>query len=335
MRWKPTRATVLIFALATSPQFSSPAEAQSGNPAPPHNGPQGLSPGSREQIVSSQTLQIGGATLQVDFAVGAFDLTPAQILPWIQRAAQAVTVYYGHFPVPRARILIVPAASQRGVLQGTTWGGMRGWPGFTRIRLGQHTTVQDLTEDWTMTHELVHMAFPSLPDDQHWMEEGLATYIEPIARVQAGELSANQVWRDMIDGMPKGEPAPGDQGMDRTHTWGRTYWGGALFCLVADINIRRQTNNRKGLQDALRAIVKAGGTIDHGWPLMNALEIGDQATGTRVLTNQYKQWSQSPSPVDLPKLWMDLGVSAGQTGAEFNSNAPLAQIRDAIATRQP
>ena len=28
------------------------------------------------------------------------------------------------------------------------------------------------------------MAFPSLPDDQHWMEEGLATYVEPIARVE-------------------------------------------------------------------------------------------------------------------------------------------------------
>ena len=73
------------------------------------------------------------------------------------------------------------------------------------------------------------------------MEEGLATYIEPIARVQAGELPAKQIWRDMLDGMPKGEPQPGDKGLDRTHTWGRTYWGGALFCLVADVQIRVAT----------------------------------------------------------------------------------------------
>jgi len=128
-----------------------------------------------------------------------------------------------------------------------------------------------------MTHELTHMAFPSLPDEQHWMEEGLATYIEPIARVQAGELEAKQVWWDMMNGMPKGEPAPGDQGMDRTHTWGRTYWAVRLFCLVADVNIRRQTNNKKGLQDALRAIVAAGGTIDNDWPLMQALQVGDKS----------------------------------------------------------
>jgi hypothetical protein len=331
MRWKSTGSATLSFALALSLQYPLSALAQSPNPPPDH--PPNWSPHWNEKIASSQTLKIGGAALQVDFAAGALDLPPAQILPWIQRAAQAVTVYYGRFPIPRARILIVPAADGRGVMQGTTWGDMRGFPGFTRIRLGQHTTEQDLREDWTMTHELVHMAFPSLPDDQHWMEEGLSTYIEPIARVQAGELSAKQVWRDMMDGMPKGEPTPGDLGLDRTHTWGRTYWGGALFCLVADVNIRKQTKNRKGLRDALRAIVVAGGTIDNDWPLMKALEIGDKATGTAVLTSQYKQWSESPSPVDLQNLWNDLGVSASKDGAEFNPNAPLVQIRESIMTR--
>ena len=323
MRWK-RGIPILICTFAISLLARGAADAQ----GPPQEWPQR----ERQTVVSSDTLHIGGAALQVDFAAGELDLAPTQILPWIQRAAKAVTVYYGHFPVAHARILIVPAADRHGVLQGTTWGDMRGWPGFTRIRLGQHTTVQELTEDWTMTHELVHMAFPGMPDDQHWMEEGLSTYIEPIARVQAGELSAKQVWHDMMDGMPKGEPEPGDQGMDRTHTWGRTYWGGALFCLVADINIRKQTNNRKGLQDALRAIVNAEGTIDHDWPLMKALEIGDKATGTTVLTDQYKQWSESPSPVDLPKLWKDLGVSVGPNGADYSSNAPLVQIRDAIMT---
>ncbi len=287
-------------------------------------------PGSHLPIQSTETLKIGGASLQVDFAAGALDLPTAQVLPWVQRAAKAVTVYYGRFPLQTARILIVPAAGERGVMQGTTWGDMHGMPGFTRIRLGQHSTEKDLAEDWTMTHELVHMAFPSLPDDQHWMEEGLSTYIEPIARVQTGELEAKAIWRDMIEGMPKGQPGPGDRGMDNTHTWGRTYWGGALFCLVADVEIRKQTNNRKGLQNALRAIVAAGGTIDHDWPLMQALAIGDKATGTTVLEDQYKKWSGNPMPVDLEKLWRDLGVRSGPDGAIFDAKAPLASIRAAI-----
>jgi hypothetical protein len=280
----------------------------------------------------TRRLQVGSSTLQVEFATGALDLSDDVVMKRIETAAHAVATYYGGFPVPRTRIFIVPVADRSGVVQGTTWGDVGGWPAFTRIRLGQRTSPQELAADWTITHELVHLAFPSLPDDQHWMEEGLATYIEPVARVQTGELPAKQIWGDMLDGMRKGEPQPGDEGLDRTHTWGRTYWGGALFCLVADVEIRVATGNRKGLEHALRAIVAAGGTIDHDWPLTRALEIGDSATGTHVLTQQYRKWSTSPAPVDLEKLWQQLGVQHSGSDVELSASATYAKIRDSITT---
>lgn len=288
-------------------------------------------PFARIPVASSHELKIGGATIQVDFAQGKFDLGEDVVLRHVQTAATAVTTYYGHFPVPRARVLIIPVEDRAGVLQGTTWGDMGGWPGFTRIRIGQHTTQSDLDEDWMMTHELVHMALPSLPDDEHWLEEGLATYIEPLARVMVGDLQARQVWRDMVRDMPKGEPQGGDEGLNHTHTWGRTYWGGAMFCLVADVNIRKETHNRMGLRDALRAIVEAGGTIDHDWDLERALAVGDHATGTHVMTRQYAAWKDKPVTVDLDALWTELGVRSGPDGIQFVSGAPLAAIRDAIA----
>jgi len=107
-----------------------------------------------------------------------------------------------------------------------------------------------------------------------------------------------------------------------------------LFCLVADVNIRKQTQNRKGLQDALRAIVAAGGTIDKDWTLMDALQVGNKATGTTVLTDTYKQWSNTPMPVDLKNLWQQLGVSKSSDGVTLDSKAPLAQIRDSIMARR-
>src|SRR5205814_3026211 len=175
-----------------------------------------------------------------------------------------------------------------GVFGGTTWPNKGGFDGFTRIHIGQHTTAADLADDWMATHELVHLAFPCLDDDQHWMEEGQATYIEPIARVMTGELEARKVWSDMVHDMPKGEPAAGDQGLDNTHTWGRTYWGGALFCLMADIGIRQRTGNSKGLRHALQAINRAGGTIESDWPLERALAIGDKATEGKTLSDLYR-----------------------------------------------
>lgn len=291
-------------------------------------------PWQRPDVTSTRTLHLGGAELQVDFARGSFDLGEDAVLAHVEKAATAVATYYGRFPVPRARVLVIPAEGEHGVMQGTTWGGMGGWPGFTRVHIGQKTTREELAADWMMTHELVHMGFPSLPDDNHWMEEGLATYVEPIARVQAGELKPESIWRDMMRDMHKGEPAPGDQGLDQTHTWGRTYWGGALFCLVADVAIRRKTGNRKGLQDALRAIVAAGGTIDQDWDLPKALAIGDRATGTQVLSRMYREWKGKPVEVDLPTLWEELGIRSQPGGVAFVDTAPLAAVRKAITARQ-
>ncbi|MBS1801790.1 MAG: hypothetical protein JST28_00405 [Acidobacteria bacterium] len=286
-------------------------------------------PGRGLKIVDSRAVKVRGAVLQVDFAEGKLD-EPDAVVRRIQSAASAIVAYYGSFPVKRVRILVVPVAGRSGVVQGTTWGDMAGFPGMTRLRIGEHTTDADLREDWTTTHELVHMGFPTLPDDQHWMEEGLAVYVEPLARVMSGELTAARVWHDMMRDMHQGQPGESDEGLDHTHSWGRTYWGGAMFCLVADVAIREQTHNRKGLQDALRAIVEHGGTIDHEWDMPKALAVGDAATGTHVLTEQYAKWKDKPVTVDLGALWAELGVKFDGDQVMLVANAPRASIRERI-----
>src|SRR5208282_4598460 len=180
-----------------------------------------------------------------------------------------------------------------------------------------------------MTHEMVHLAFPSVPEKHHWIEEGIATYVEPIARAQIGDLTAAKVWRDMVDGMPHGLPDAGDRGLDNTHTWGRTYWGGALFCLLADVEIHRRTHNRFGLQDALRAIAKHGSMLDDR-PLTRALKTGDDAIGVSVLIDLYNKMKDAPFDPNLPKLWRDLGVKVAGNSVEFDQKAPLASIVTSI-----
>jgi hypothetical protein len=283
-------------------------------------------------LPSSTSLQIGGANLQIDFTGVEPDVSKSLIILKISKSAQAVAAYYGRFPVSSARILVVVTAGEHGVLHGTTWGSRDGYSAVTRLIIGQHTTPPEFDTDWIVTHELVHMAMASLPDAQHWLEEGIATYVEPIVRLQAGQLGPERVWADMLSGMPHGQPEPLDRGLDRTHTWGRTYWGGALFCLVADVEIRSRTNNQYGLQDALRAIVAAGGTIDKDWPVARVLRAGDNATGTSVLQDIYNKWSETPVGVDLPLLWKQMGVQAEAAHIVFDDTAPLARIRLGITT---
>jgi hypothetical protein len=279
---------------------------------------------------SPSILRIGGASIEVKFGSDQFDLPRQAMLDWIATGAGAVTSYFGRFPVPHTSIEIVMAAGRRGGrINGVTFGedGVR-----SRLTVAQHVTAEDLSRDWVLTHEMVHYAFPSMEREHNWIEEGSATYIEPIARAAVGNLTVKQVWGDMVRYMPQGLPAPGDEGLDHTHTWARTYWGGALFCLLADVGIRKQTHDRKGLVDALRGVNRAGGNIESDWPLERAFKLGDKTTGTTVLMSLYEQMAAKPMPVDLPDLWKQLGVRREAGQVTFDNDAPLAKVRAAISS---
>jgi hypothetical protein len=111
---------------------------------------------------------------------------------------------------------------------------------------------------------------------------------------------------------------------------GPTYWGGALFCFLADIQIRRETKNAKGLQDALRGILEARGDIRRDWELERSLEIGDRATGSHVLTNLYLQMRDKQVDTNLNALWKQLGVSVEAGGVQFHEDAEMSSIRRSI-----
>ncbi len=237
-----------------------------------------------------------------------------------------MAAYYGRFPVPHLTLRISPF-SGHGVRHGMTW-GMHG--GLIKIGFGSDTTRAELMNDWMLTHEMIHLAFPSVADEHHWIEEGISTYVEPLARIRVSNMHEEEMWADLVRDMPKGQPQSGDEGLDKTHTWGRTYWGGALFCFVADVEIRRQTQNKKGLQDALRGILDAGGNITNDWELTQAFKIGDQATGTTVLTDQYNQMKDRPVTVDLQEKWKQLGVESEGHTVRLLDDAPESAIRRAI-----
>jgi hypothetical protein len=148
--------------------------------------------------------------------------------------------------------------------------------------------------------------------------------------VQVGQLKAARIWGDMVKGMPHGLPEADDRGLDRTPTWGRTYWGGAMFCLLADVRIHQRTGNRLGLQDALRGVLAAGGNIQQDWPVIKVMEVGDHAVGVPVLEELYQEMAQQAGPTTLDDLWHSLGVSPGRDGARLDPQAPLAAVREAI-----
>ena len=104
---------------------------------------------------------------------------------------------------------------------------------------------------------------------------------------------------------------------------------------MADVEIRERTHNRHGLQDALRAVVAAGGNVTTGASLEKSFALGDKAVGVPVLEDLYAQWKDKPVSVDLDALWKKLGVSLQDGKVVYDDKAPDAAIRKAITTPEP
>ncbi len=276
----------------------------------------------------AESVQVGNTTLTLILDGPAdMSVSAAELNKWIAVSAKTVENLYGAFPVNEA-LIALQVQKGKGVHRGMAM-GVGG--ASINIWLGAESGVKDFRQDWIMVHEMVHLAFPRVANKHDWIEEGIATYMEPIARAAMGNLSAEKVWAFFLNGMPKGLPEYGDKGLDNTPTWGRTYWGGAMFCLLADIAIRQQSEGKKSLRDALIGIVDAGYSFLDTANLVKVLTVADKATNTTVLMDLYRQHRNTAVQVDLPSLWHKLGVSLDSAGkVKFDNAAPWARMREDI-----
>jgi hypothetical protein len=316
-------AALLNLATGCQPHKNIPDVADSSNSLPANTVPAG------SRIFH---MEVGGGAIELAVTPGQLNVSDAAIQNWVRTAATAISGYFGHYPIRRVRIMIV-AAQVGPIGDGMTTDEQ------IRVTVGPEATEADLDSDWIMTHEMFHLAFPDMDDQYIWLREGLASYLEPLARARIGNLPVKKVWRDIYEGLPRGQPQSGDQGLDNTHTQGRTYWGGSMFCLLADLRIREQTHNRRSLDDAMRVILEHGGNRFSHWTMQQVMDVGDQATGTTVLHDLYMEMGNSPATIDLDALWRRLGVQYQDRRILFDNTAPLAQIRismtDAGANPKP
>ncbi len=275
---------------------------------------------------AAKDLAVAGIIIRVDLDEGAYRAGSEALTQWITRSAQIVARYYDRFPTKSLHIRVVPEAGD-GVRGGKTFGREGG---FIQVQVGRDVTREQLLNDWVLVHEMTHLALPDTGEEHAWLSEGLAVYVEGVARVQSGNRTQADVWTEEIRSMPRGLPQPGDLGLDHTHTWARTYWGGAMFCLLADVDIHRRTGNRYGLQDALRAIVRESGGLVTDWPIERVLKAGDAAVQTTVLEDLYAGMKDTPVKPDLMALWRQLGVEPDGISVRLSDEAPLASVRQAI-----
>jgi predicted metalloprotease with PDZ domain len=270
--------------------------------------------------------------VDVAVVVGKWSVPANALRAWVDRSANAVASYFGGFPIPRTLVVVLPGRGSQ-VGYGTTRGGRSA---SIIVWVGREAPETELARDWVLVHEMIHLGFPNLPREQRWIEEGLATYLEPIVKVRHGLLTEEEMWRSVRENMPRGVAAArGTHGLDGVRSIDGLYWGGALFWFLADLEIRERTGGAKSLADVLTGVVSAGGTIAVSWPLARLLDEGDRAAGVVVLRPLYERMGTAPADVDLERVWRRLGVTLEGGIVRFDDAAPLAAVRRGIAGVSP
>lgn len=273
------------------------------------------------------TVELHESRIQVAVVESQWPLliSDQELVDIVKVNAQWVARYYGRYPVPQASVLVIPS-------RGDEVFGMELGNGGASILLfvGRAVSAQSFREDWVIIHEMLHLGFPTLPRSQRFWAEGLATYQEALIRARAGLWSEQELWAQMVRYLPRGQAGDGDQGLGKTQTWGRTYWGGALLCLLLDIELRLGSEGRVSLDDLAREILNRGGHTGHRWQVSAIEQVLEMVGGGTAAAALYRRHTEQGVRVDLEALFASLGVVVAADKIHFDDSAPLAALRQAL-----
>jgi predicted metalloprotease with PDZ domain len=283
-------------------------------------------------------LDVAGARLDIALLGAPLAMGDAAAIGWVQESAACVARLFGRFPVD-ATVFVVPVRGASEVVFGRVM-SLAG--ASVALLFGDQTRAESVHDNWVVVHELFHLGCPSFVGEGRWLEEGLATYYEPILRERAGWLTEEDLWSHFAREMPRSLRSGGDPPrLEDRDDIDSTYWGGALFALLADVRIRMATGNARSLDDVVRAVLARAGDATHAARVADFLRVGDEATGTHELTAVYQSWALQGENVDLESLWKSLGVGSAhgphdrQGAVVLRADAPQAAVRRAIAARGP
>jgi predicted metalloprotease with PDZ domain len=277
-------------------------------------------------------IDVGGARIDVVLLGSPIAMGDAAVVEWIRDAAGCVASISGRFPLDTT-VFVVPVAGADEVLFGRVM-SLAG--GSVMLLFGEDARSGDAHVDWVVVHELFHLLSPSYVGEGHWLEEGIATYYEPILRERAGWISEAGLWTHFVRQMPRGLRKPRDPpGLEDRDDIDSTYWGGALFALLADVKTRaaaRAAGHSRSLDDAVRAMTSRYGDATHRATVADFIRTGGEATGVQAIAQVFDAWAVRGEEVDLPALWSSLGVEPDEKGVTLHDDAPLADVRKAIAS---
>jgi len=296
---------------------------------------------SRNALVTEAA--IPGATLRITVMQPIDDAKAAQIVDWLRSASTNVSLAYGRFPNPSPSVVVKP--SNR-----LSWGGKSPVPfgrvtrdGEERIELfvNAERPIEDFYRDWTATHEFSHLMLPYVSSRHKWISEGFASYYQNILMLRAGHYTAAEAWKKLHDGYDRGrrsrpELSPNDaarSGVRKARM--KIYWSGAAIALLADIELRERSGGVESLDLALDRLQRCCLPSGRTWSGPELFSKLDSLVDGPVFMPLYRSYANEAGFPDVEPALQRLGVVVSGSRTVLEKDAELADIRDAISSRNP
>lgn len=254
-------------------------------------------------IILLYPLQINAVT-EDQFSVyglSAFDQQQETMLKsWLKQGVDAARATLGVYPTPLA-IHIYPKKSNQPVPWAYT---RRDEKGSIHFYVDTRFGLTKLVNDWTIYHELAHMALPYLGRDYRWFSEGFASFMQYQIMHQVGVLkgSLDENYQKKIAphlrwfNSELTAAAIATRLMDNKQ-FPAAYWGSAYFFIKVDAQLRALHKVSlieliSHYQDCCRA--KDNSIED----VMNSLD--DMLDGS-LFTDLLKQYNHAPAKTLYPE----------------------------------
>lgn len=272
-------------------------------------------------------IEHGEHTLEVAILDTAFAVSDERLVAWLDQATRELLTVGQPLPFARAAVTVVPVPGDGGIPFGQVqWSHAP----TVAIYVGVSTSAAKLRADWVAIHEFLHMIHPRMKGRQRWFTEGVATYYQEIARVRSGRIREEEAWEHLRGGVGAGRGEAGGRtlrelsgSMHQTHAYRAVYWGGALFALELDVEIRRTSGGERSLDTVLAALREEDSVTTERF----GEEVDEQA-GQPIYARLSQSHLDEPAFAGAEKLLQRLGISG-----DSPARASDLRLRQAIVEK--